>query len=167
MSQTLPSRPPPCHPDSQSSACRCRSPEPAGGTAMGGNTQFPILPNDETKMGSKINNALCTIQERKIRLPSHSRSPTGAQEALDALSAFSTDRRRWECHGCSVQSETLSQHTIRELQKKKKLIPVRWLTKTLHLLWHREAPQILQAIVAPPVKTFTQQTARWVWVSST
>lgn len=51
----IPSRPPPCHQDSQSSACRCRSPEQEGGTAMGDNTQFPILQMNQ------INLLMCNV----------------------------------------------------------------------------------------------------------
>lgn len=77
-------------------------------------------------------------------------SPTSAQEALDALSAFRTHRRRWEGHGCSIQSETLSQDTIRELQL---LLELNWYTNTLG------QPS---SIVGPPVKMFGQYGSRVV-----
>lgn len=78
------------------------------------------------------------------------KSPTSAQEALDALSAFRTHRRRWEGHGCSIQSETLSQDKIRELQL---LLEWNWYTNTL------DQPS---SIVGPPVKKFGQVVSRLV-----
>lgn len=54
LSPTVPARPPPSHPNSQSSVCHNHSPAPAGDTVMGGSTPLPALKTMSTKTSNII-----------------------------------------------------------------------------------------------------------------